>query len=158
MGPIESDQVVPTIHGERDSPAGHFRTTDRQGTRQAPYCRAASGATTAFELVGRLVYSIIAAVAEMERVLLIERTMSGLAAGRARGRKGGRKREFSPAAVRKACGHWLKPPARERYDLSVAARFAGVSRRTLYRYLTIKGERGRSAAAQPVGRRTVESL
>jgi len=82
---------------------------------------------------GRLVYSIIAAVAEMERALLTERTMSGLAAGRARGRKGGRKREFSPAAVRKA---------QERYDegkLSVAeiARLAGVSRQTLYRYLDI---------------------
>jgi DNA invertase Pin-like site-specific DNA recombinase len=56
-----------------------------------------------------------------------------LAASRARGRKGGRKREFSPAAVRKA---------QERYDkgeLSVTeiARLAGVSRQTLYRYLEI---------------------
>jgi putative DNA-invertase from lambdoid prophage Rac len=77
------------------------------------------------------VYSIIAAVAEMERDLLIERRNSRLAASQARGRKGGRKREFSPAAVRKA---------QERYDgvdLSVAeiARLAGVSRQTLYRYL-----------------------
>lgn len=39
---------------------------------------------------GKLVYSIIAAVAEMERDLLIERTNSGLAASRARGRRGGR--------------------------------------------------------------------
>jgi DNA invertase Pin-like site-specific DNA recombinase len=82
---------------------------------------------------GRLVYSIIAAVAQMERELLIERTNSGLAASRARGRKGGRKREFSPAAARKA---------QERYDkgeLSVTeiARIAGVSRQTLYRYLKI---------------------
>ena len=37
---------------------------------------------------GKLVYSIISAVAEMERELLIERTNSGLAAARARGRKG----------------------------------------------------------------------
>jgi DNA invertase Pin-like site-specific DNA recombinase len=86
---------------------------------------------------GRLVYSIIAAVAEMERDLLIERTNSGLAASRARGRKGGRKREFSPKAVRKA---------QERYDkgeLSVAeiARIAGVSRQTLYRYLEIDRNR-----------------
>jgi DNA invertase Pin-like site-specific DNA recombinase len=86
---------------------------------------------------GRLVYSIIAAVAEMERDLLIERTNSGLAASRARGRKGGRKREFSPAAVRKA---------QERYDrgeLSVSeiARLAGVSRQTLYRYLDISVDR-----------------
>lgn len=86
---------------------------------------------------GKLVYSIIAAVAEMERDLLIERTNSGLAASRARGRKGGRKREFSPAAVRKA---------QERYDkgeLSVTeiARLAGVSRQTLYRYLDVARNR-----------------
>jgi DNA invertase Pin-like site-specific DNA recombinase len=86
---------------------------------------------------GRLVYQIIAAVAEMERELLIERTNSGLAASRARGRKGGRKREFSPAAVRKA---------QERYDkgeLSVTeiARLGGVSRQTLYRYLDIDRDR-----------------
>ena len=82
---------------------------------------------------GKLVYSIIAAVSEMERDLLIERTMSGLAASRARGRKGGRKREFSPAGVRKA---------QEQYDkgeMSVTeiARVAGVSRQTLYRYLNV---------------------
>ena len=86
---------------------------------------------------GRLIYQIIAAVAEMERELLIERTNSGLAASRARGRKGGRKREFSPAAVRRA---------QERYDqgdLSVTeiARLAGVSRQTLYRYLNVAGNR-----------------
>lgn len=86
---------------------------------------------------GRLVYQIIAAVAEMERALLIERTNSGLAASRARGRKGGRKREFSPAAVSRA---------QERYDkgdLSVTeiARLAGVSRQTLYRYLNVARDR-----------------
>jgi DNA invertase Pin-like site-specific DNA recombinase len=90
---------------------------------------------------GRLVYSIIAAVAEMERELLIERTMSGLAASRARGRSGGRKRSFSPAAVRRA---------QELYDqreLSVAeiARTCNVSRQTLYRYLVI--DKDRTAAA-----------
>jgi DNA invertase Pin-like site-specific DNA recombinase len=83
---------------------------------------------------GKLVYSIIAAVAEMERDLLIERTNSGLAAARARGRSGGRKREFSPAAARKA---------QEQYDkgeMSVAdiARLHGVSRQTLYRYLKVE--------------------
>jgi len=92
---------------------------------------------------GRLVFDIIAAVSQMERELLIERTQSGLAAARARGRKGGRKREFSRAAVRKA---------QEQYDkgeLSVTeiARLAGVSRQTVYRYIDItKGESSRSAA------------
>ena len=71
------------------------------------------------------------------------RTNSGLAASRARGRKGGRKREFSPAAVRKAQEQY------DRGDLSVTeiARLAGVSRQTLYRYLDITGgESSRSAA------------
>lgn len=86
---------------------------------------------------GRLIYRIIAAVAEMERDLLIERTNSGLAASRARGRKGGRKREFSPAAVRRAQERY------DRGDMSVAeiARLAGVSRQTLYRYLRVSGDR-----------------
>jgi DNA invertase Pin-like site-specific DNA recombinase len=80
---------------------------------------------------GRMVFTMLSAVAQMERELLIERTRSGLAASRSRGRVGGRKREFSPAAVRKA---------QEQYDagdLSVSeiARLAGVSRQTLYRYL-----------------------
>ena len=84
---------------------------------------------------GKLVYSIIAAVAEMERDLLIERTHSGIAAARARGRNGGRKREFSPAAVRKAQEQYDKG------DMSVSdiARLHGVSRQTLYRYLKVEG-------------------
>lgn len=87
---------------------------------------------------GKLVCSIIAAVAEMERDLLIERTNSGLAASRARGRKGGRKREFGPAAVRRAQDRYDKG------DLSVTeiARLAGVSRQTLYRYLDVRREPG----------------
>ena len=83
---------------------------------------------------GKLMLNMLAAVAEMERDLLIERTNSGLAAARARGRSGGRKREFSPAAARKA---------QEQYDkgeMSVAdiARLNGVSRQTLYRYLKVE--------------------
>jgi DNA invertase Pin-like site-specific DNA recombinase len=92
---------------------------------------------------GKLVYSIIAAVAEMERALLIERTNSGLAASRVRGRKGGRKREFSPAAVRKAQEQY------DRGELSVTeiARLSGVSRQTLYRYLQIDNMPRPSSAA-----------
>ncbi len=40
---------------------------------------------------GRLIFGVFAAVAEFERDLIRERTLSGLRAARARGRKGGRK-------------------------------------------------------------------
>jgi DNA invertase Pin-like site-specific DNA recombinase len=85
---------------------------------------------------GKLVYDIIAAVAEMERALLIERTNSGLAAARARGRNGGRKPSMTPAMVRKAQRQYN---ARQ---LTVAeiARLAGVSRQTLYRHLNISSD------------------
>jgi DNA invertase Pin-like site-specific DNA recombinase len=80
---------------------------------------------------GKLVYDILAAVAESERAQLIERTMSGLAASRARGRVGGRKPSLTPSQVRRV---------RQLYDaedLTVAeiASSVGVSRQTVYRYL-----------------------
>ncbi|GHF22515.1 recombinase family protein [Pseudolysinimonas yzui] len=45
---------------------------------------------------GKLLLTLIAALAEMERAVLVERTHAGLAAARARGRVGGRKRSLSP--------------------------------------------------------------
>ena len=48
---------------------------------------------------GKLVFGIFAALAEFERELMSERTCAGLAAARARGRKGGRKPKLSPTEL-----------------------------------------------------------
>ncbi len=80
---------------------------------------------------GKMVYTMLSAVAEMERSLLIERTQSGLAAARARGRNGGRKREFTDAKVKKA----QRLYSQGELSMTDLARTMGVSRQTLYRYL-----------------------
>ena len=76
---------------------------------------------------GRLVFHIFGALAEFEHSLIRERTIAGLAAARARGRKGGRKPALSPADVRKAAAMLADP------DITKAeiAKHFGVSRVTL---------------------------
>jgi DNA invertase Pin-like site-specific DNA recombinase len=74
---------------------------------------------------GKLVFHVFAALAEFERSLIRERTVAGLKAARARGRRGGR-----PAKEIKTIRTLLKTadiPVTE-----IAARF-GVARSTLYR-------------------------
>lgn len=51
---------------------------------------------------GKLVFHIFGALAEFERNLIRERTIAGLAAARARGRKGGRKPSMTSSDIRKA--------------------------------------------------------
>ncbi|MGI5310393.1 recombinase family protein [Rheinheimera sp. WS51] len=58
---------------------------------------------------GKLVFHIFAALAEFERTLIRERTKAGLAAARARGRKGGRKPKMTKADVRRAKAMLLDP-------------------------------------------------
>ena len=80
---------------------------------------------------GRLVFGIFAALAEFERELIRERTVAGLKAARARGRKGGRKFALSKAQVR------LAQAAMAHRDTSVSelCRELGIRPVTLYRYV-----------------------
>lgn len=76
---------------------------------------------------GKLVFHIFGALAEFERAIIQERTRAGLAAARARGRKGGRKPKMSKSDVLKAVA-MLQDPRITKTE--VAAHF-GVSRVTL---------------------------
>jgi DNA invertase Pin-like site-specific DNA recombinase len=80
---------------------------------------------------GELVFHIFAALAQFERRLIQERTRAGLAAARARGRVGGRRRKLTELQARMA---------REMYDsrkhtVADIARTFGVTRPTIYREL-----------------------
>lgn len=84
---------------------------------------------------GRLSFGIFAALAEFESELIRERTMAGLQAARARGRKGGRKFALSKAQVRMA------QTAMANRDTSVSelCKELGVKPVTLYRYVDPNG-------------------
>ena len=84
---------------------------------------------------GRLIFHIMAAIDEFQRELIVEGTVEGLAAARARGRTGGRKPSLSPEQ---------RTLARQLYDegkhsvLEIAA-MLNVSRPTNYRALDLNG-------------------
>jgi DNA invertase Pin-like site-specific DNA recombinase len=80
---------------------------------------------------GRLIFHIFGALAEFERNLIRERTTAGLAAARARGRKGGRPRALDPEK-RKVARKLYE--ARE-HTIEEICRIMGISKPTLYTYV-----------------------
>ncbi len=110
---------------------------------------------------GRLFFHMLAAIAEFEHDLIVERTQDGLAAARARGRKGGPNFKMTPTKVRQA---------RAMYDggqhtVQEIAETFGVSRPTIYRHLGVAqatasgpgtAEPGKRAGRRPVRAGPVE--
>ncbi len=83
---------------------------------------------------GRMVFGIFASLAEFERELIRERTQAGLKSARARGRKGGRPKGMTQAAIEKAT------IAEALYKnggipVKIIAEQLGISKTTLYLYL-----------------------
>ena len=85
---------------------------------------------------GKLILGIFAALAEFERELIRERTMAGLQAARARGRKGGRRFVLSKAQIRLAQAAMGQPETR----ISELCKELGITRTTLYRYVSPQGK------------------
>jgi DNA invertase Pin-like site-specific DNA recombinase len=81
--------------------------------------------------MGKAMLTIMAAFAQLERDTMIERTRAGLAAAAANGRKGGRPRKINDAEAAKA--RQLREKGITAADI---AKMLGVSRATVYRYLS----------------------
>jgi DNA invertase Pin-like site-specific DNA recombinase len=91
---------------------------------------------------GKLVFHVFGALAEFERDLVQDRTRAGLAAARARGRKGGRRRVMDDKKVALAVSLLQNSET----PVADVCRMLKVSRATLYRYLPAAGT---AAAAGP---------
>ena len=94
---------------------------------------AAIDTTTA---AGKLVFGIFAALAEFERELIAERTRAGLASARARGRNGGRPFKMTAAKLRLA----MAAMGHKETQVSSLCKELGITRQTLYRHVSPKGE------------------
>lgn len=77
---------------------------------------------------GKLLFTLMSALAQFERDVLADRTREGLAAARARGRKGGR-----PPVDREAVRKAVKLYRTKEYSLKEIEELTGIKRSTLYR-------------------------
>ncbi|GIN62769.1 DNA invertase [Robertmurraya siralis] len=78
--------------------------------------------------MGRFFFRVMASIAELERDIISERTKSGLAAARARGRNGGR-----PTADKKKVQLAIKMYHSKDYSINQIVQATGISQATLYR-------------------------
>ncbi len=77
---------------------------------------------------GKLVFHVFGAVAEFERDLILERTVAGLEAARARGRRGGRPRALDESKARLA----RRLDAEGEHSVEEICSMLGVGRSSLY--------------------------
>jgi DNA invertase Pin-like site-specific DNA recombinase len=89
---------------------------------------------------GKLIFQIFGALAEFERNLIRERTMAGLAAARARGKKGGRRKALDKEKTQRLYKLYDETNAdgSRKYAINEICEMMGISRSSLYRYLSQK--------------------
>ena len=79
---------------------------------------------------GKLMFTIFAGISQFERDLISQRTIEGLNAARARGKKGGR-----PKTNEKEIKLAVRMYNSKNYSISEITKATGVSKTTLYRYI-----------------------
>ncbi|MBS0287099.1 MAG: recombinase family protein [Proteobacteria bacterium] len=84
---------------------------------------------------GKMIFGLFAVLAEFERELIVERTRAGLAAARARGRKGGRPRKMDKATLNMA----MAAMADHKSIATDVAKRLGITTTTLYMYVNGDG-------------------
>jgi len=82
---------------------------------------------------GKLTFHTFAAIAEFEREIIRERTNAGLAAARARGRKGGRPPGLSKEAQVKAAA--ATSLYQQKKSVSEICQTLSISKKTFYKYI-----------------------
>ena len=95
---------------------------------------------------GRLVFHIFGALAEFERNLIRERTKAGLAAARARGKKGGRPKSLNAEKVNRLYQLYDEenPNGRKKYAIREICEMMGIAKSTLYSYLARRDNKAQS--------------
>ena len=86
---------------------------------------------------GRLIFHVFGALAEFERNLIRERTRAGLAAARARGRKGGRPRALDSKKIELLYRLYDE----KKCTIKEICQILGISKPTLYAYLQRRSSR-----------------
>lgn len=86
---------------------------------------------------GKLIFHIFGALAEFERNLIRERTKAGLAAARARGRVGGKKKALDSKGQKRLFKLYddVDPNGVRKYSVKEICQMIGISKATLYVYL-----------------------
>lgn len=108
-----------------------------------------SGTFNRDDPMGEAFFQMTGVFAQLERDMIRARTMDGLAAARARGRKGGRKTKLSPAQATEVCRMFA---AKDKTVAEIGALF-GITRGSVYRYVKAALSHGVLLSAQRHGAR-----